>query len=414
MKEVPLIAAAALALLAGPAAPDPAARSADQVRAEERVLGARDEDLPVTRDVAADGVVVGLLELAFVRAKVSTGLSVELRRAFAAALDLERDVQPGDAFHIRYAETRTPRGAMIASRLSWAEFRTQARGSVSVHRFRGRDHSEQLWLADGQAARPPAMRLPLDRVVVSSGFGVRPDPFDRQPAKSVKATTSTVSLKRVAPPNPAGTVDADTPLPINTPLAVLLGLDERSVAALKKAARGLCASCLHQGIDLVAPAGTPIHAAADGVVSGASSNGPYGNWVRIEHAGKLATVYGHLETFAADLSPGRKVKQGDVIGLVGNTGHSTGAHLHFELLTDGRPVDPLRHPLFKGERLQGPELERFRRQVARALEQRDGSRPALPKPAEVAATLIAGTALLQWRLPMIVPMSATAGGGYSA
>lgn len=377
MKEVPLVAAAALALLAGPAALDPAARPSDQVRAEERVLGARDEDLPVTREIAADGIVVGLLDLAFVRAKVSPGLSAELRRAFAVAIDLERDMQPGDAFHVRYAETRTPRGTVIASWLLWAEFRSKAKGSVSVHRFRERDHSERLWLADGQAARPPAMRLPLDSVVVSSGFGVRPDPFDQQPARSAKAA-STVSLKGAAPGKPPETTDADGPLPVNTPLGVLLGLDERSVAALKKAARGPCASCLHQGIDLVAPAGTPIHAAADGVVSGAAPNGPYGNWVRIEHAGRLATVYGHLERFAAHIEPGRTVAQGDVIGLVGNTGHSTGAHLHFELRIDDRPVDPLRHPLFKGERLQGPELERFRRQVARSLEQRDGSRATLP------------------------------------
>lgn len=377
MKDVPLVAAAALALLTGPAAPDPAARPADQVRAEERVLGARDEDLPVTREVAVDGVVVGLLDLAFVRAKVSPGLTAELRHAFAVALDLERDVQPGDAFHVRYAETRTPRGAVIAHRLLWAEFRTRARGSVAVHRFRGRDHSEQLWLADGQAARPPTMRMPLDSVVVSSGFGVRPDPFDQQPAPSVKAA-ATVSLKRAASAKPASSSDDGAPLPINTPLSVLLGLDERAVSALKKAARGPCASCLHQGVDLVAPSGTPIHAAADGVVSGAAPNGPYGNWVRIEHAGRLATVYGHLEKFAPGIEPGRTVAQSDVIGLVGNTGHSTGAHLHFELRTDDRPVDPLRNPLFKVERLQGSELERFRRQVARSLEQRDSAR--LPPP----------------------------------
>jgi murein DD-endopeptidase MepM/ murein hydrolase activator NlpD len=213
------------------------------------------------------------------------------------------------------------------------------------------------------------MRLPLDSVAVSSGFGVRPDPFDQQPAQSVKAA-STVSLKRAAP----GAAEADVPLAIDTPLGVLLGLDERAVGALRKAARGPCASCLHQGIDLVAPAGTPIHAAADGVVSGAAPNGPYGNWVRIEHAGRLATVYGHLKAFAPGIAPGRKVARGDVIGLVGSTGHSTGAHLHFELRTDDRPVDPLRSPLFKVERLQGPDLERFRRQVARSLEQRDASR----------------------------------------
>ncbi|MFO1083269.1 MAG: M23 family metallopeptidase [Reyranellaceae bacterium] len=375
MKAVPLVAAAALALLVGPAAPGPAGRSPEQAGAEERVLGARDEELPATREVAADGVVAGLLDLALGRAGVSPDLTVELHRAFAAVLDLERDVRPGDAFHVRYTETRSPRGAVIACRLSWAEFRTRAKGSVSVHRFRGRDQVERLWLANGQAVQPPAMRLPLDSVVVSSGFGVRPDPFDQQPAQSGKAA-SIPSQKGVAPGKPPGSADA--PLPVDTPLGVLLGLDERSVAALKKVARGPCASCLHEGIDLVAPVGTPIRAAADGVVTGAGPNGPYGNWVRLEHAGRLATIYGHLEKFAPGIQPGAKVAQGDVIGSVGNTGHSTGAHLHFELRTDGRAVDPLRHPLFKVERLQGPDLDRFRRQVARALEQRDTARAASP------------------------------------
>jgi murein DD-endopeptidase MepM/ murein hydrolase activator NlpD len=373
MKEVPLIATAALALLVGSAAPSSTGRFSEWTSAEERMLGARDGDLPVTREIAVDGVVVGLLDIAFVRARVSAGLSAELRKAFDVAVDLERDVQPGDAFHIRYAETRDPDGAVVAHRLLWAELRTAAKGIIAVHRFRTRDHVDQLWLADGQATRPPAMRRPLDTVAVSSGFGMRPDPFDQQPAASVKAA-SAVSLKRAPPAKSPGATDADVPLAVDTPLSVLLGLDERAVGALRRVARGPCASCVHQGIDLVAPAGTPIHAAADGIVSGAGPNGPYGNWVRIEHAGKLATVYGHLKEFAPGIDPGRKVAQGDVIGLVGSTGHSTGAHLHFELRTDDRPVDPLRSSMFKVDRLQGQELERFRRQVSRSLEQRDASR----------------------------------------
>ncbi|MFO1163072.1 MAG: M23 family metallopeptidase [Reyranellaceae bacterium] len=343
MKTVPLIAAAVLALLAGSAPHGTADRPAEQARAEDRLLGARDEELAVTREIAADATVAGLLELAFVRAGLGASMVAELRRAFAGAVDLQRDVRPGDAIHVRYAETRM-RGVVIARRLLWAEFRTRAKGSVSVHRFRSRDNVERLWLADGQAARPPEMRMPLDAVVVSSGFGVRPDPFDRDAVKPA----STASHKRGA---------SAKPLDINTPLSVLLGLP--------------CLSCLHEGIDLVAAAGTPIHAAADGVVSGVGPNGRYGNWIRIDHDGKLATVYGHLKEFAPGIEVGRKVARGEVIGLVGSTGHSTGAHLHFELRSDGRPVDPQRSPAFKVERLAGPELERLRRQVARSLEQRD-------------------------------------------
>ncbi|MGE0579891.1 MAG: M23 family metallopeptidase [Reyranella sp.] len=369
MKEVPLVAALVLALLAGSSAPGGPERFSEWVSAEERMLGAREADLPVTREVAVDGTVLGLADLALLRAKVSPALAAELRGAFAAALDLARDVGPGDTFHIRYAETRTPRGAAIARRLLWAEFRTTGKGSVAVHRFRGRDQVERLWFANGTSTRAPALRMPLDAVVVSSRFGVRPDPFEQAAAASAR-TASTASLKRRGPTKAAASADAVPRITVDTPLSVLLG-EEPSPAAAKTAPRGLCPSCLHMGIDLLAPAGTPIHAAADGVVAGAAPNGPYGNWVRLEHAGGLVTVYGHLRDFADGIRPGRKVVRGDIIGLVGSTGHSTGAHLHFELHKDGRAVDPLASPAFKPERLHGPELDRFRRQIAQSLAQRD-------------------------------------------
>ena len=71
---------------------------------------------------------------------------------------------------------------------------------------------------------------------------------------------------------------------------------------------------MHEGVDLVAPAGTPVHAAADAMVMGAGPNGRYGNWIRITHAGNLATVYGHLSGFAPGIAAGSTVSRGDVIG----------------------------------------------------------------------------------------------------
>ena len=127
---------------------------------------------------------------------------------------------------------------------------------------------------------------------------------------------------------------------------------------------------MHEGIDLVAPAGTPVYAAADGVVVGAAPNGRYGNWIRIEHGGKLATVYGHLMAFAPGIEPGESVVRGELIGFVGSTGRSTGAHLHFEVLDNGKPVNPINHPELKAMQLRGLDLERFRKQVARSLEER--------------------------------------------
>jgi murein DD-endopeptidase MepM/ murein hydrolase activator NlpD len=96
---------------------------------------------------------------------------------------------------------------------------------------------------------------------------------------------------------------------------------------------------LHAGIDIGVPYGTPIHAAAAGTVVLAGWTGGYGNYTCIDHGGGVATCYAHQSAFA--VSAGAQVSQGQVIGYVGSTGHSFGAHLHFEVRINGNPVDPL-------------------------------------------------------------------------
>jgi murein DD-endopeptidase MepM/ murein hydrolase activator NlpD len=96
---------------------------------------------------------------------------------------------------------------------------------------------------------------------------------------------------------------------------------------------------MHEGIDLGAAYGTPIAAAASGVVIYAGWEGGYGNLVVIDHGGGLATAYGHQSRIA--VSVGQSVSQGETIGYVGSTGHSTGPHLHFEVRVNGQAVDPL-------------------------------------------------------------------------
>jgi len=94
----------------------------------------------------------------------------------------------------------------------------------------------------------------------------------------------------------------------------------------------------HEGIDIGSPAGTPVAAPAAGTVVTAGVGGGYGNHVMIDHGNGVRSLYGHLKEI--DVKVGQQVEKGHVVGLVGSTGHSTGPHLHYELLVQGSPVDP--------------------------------------------------------------------------
>jgi murein DD-endopeptidase MepM/ murein hydrolase activator NlpD len=95
----------------------------------------------------------------------------------------------------------------------------------------------------------------------------------------------------------------------------------------------------HQGLDISTEKGQPVYATADGTVESASYTGDYGNLIIIKHGFGLATRYGHLSRY--NVKPGQQVKRGDVIGLVGSTGRATGSHLHYEILANGRLINPL-------------------------------------------------------------------------
>ena len=97
----------------------------------------------------------------------------------------------------------------------------------------------------------------------------------------------------------------------------------------------------HPGIDYAAPTGTPIHATADGTVDHVGWKNGYGNTVILKHHGKISTLYAHQSRFADGLTVGAKVSQGQLIGYVGSTGWSTGAHLHYEFRVADKPIDPL-------------------------------------------------------------------------
>jgi murein DD-endopeptidase MepM/ murein hydrolase activator NlpD len=357
-------------------------------------------DLPFTRQFSAGSTVTGTLADSAAAAGVPTEAMAEALRALGAAIDLERDVRNGDRFHVRYEETFSLSDAPTGQgRVLWAELKT-AKATIAVHRFRGRDGIEQFWLASGKAAAPPAIHLPLDLMPLTSGFGWRSDPLDHPPgplANMVPPAQPSASLEKAEPTPEQKAAAVKDQHEINRAFAGFGNGEQlgsaRDVADRAKnneldrvmAARSASPPVvavpaapppppklfMHEGLDLLANKGTPVHAAADGVVVAAGPNGGYGNWIRLQHAGFLTTVYGHLSAFAYGIEKGATVQRGDIIGLVGSTGRSTGAHLHFELVDQARPVDPRNHPATRPAQLAGFDLARFNRQVAASLGQRD-------------------------------------------
>ncbi len=123
---------------------------------------------------------------------------------------------------------------------------------------------------------------------------------------------------------------------------------------------------MHRGVDFRAPTGTPVVAAGNGVIDYVGRRGGYGKYVRIRHNRKYKTAYAHLSRFAPSMASGKRVKQGDVIGFVGSTGRSTGPHLHFEVLSHGKQVNPIEVGDFGPIRsLGGSDLARFKAGIAR-------------------------------------------------
>ena len=172
----------------------------------------------------------------------------------------------------------------------------------------------QFFNADGSSAKKGLMRTPVDGAHMTSGFGFRLHP--------------------------------------------LLGY-----------------SRMHKGIDFGVPSGSPIMASAAGTISFAGWHGGHGNYVMVDHGKGLATAYAHMSRI--NVKPGQHVNQGQVIGLVGSTGLSTGPHLHYEVWVNGQAVDPAGAKFKTGTQLAGSDLARFRGEMAhlrgiRASENGDG------------------------------------------
>jgi murein DD-endopeptidase MepM/ murein hydrolase activator NlpD len=116
----------------------------------------------------------------------------------------------------------------------------------------------------------------------------------------------------------------------------------------------------HWGVDYAAPRGTKVFAAGDGVVKVKKRKGAYGNYLRIRHNSNYSTAYAHLKGWAKGIYPGKRVKKGDVVAYVGNTGRSTGPHLHYEVIHNGKRINPRTIKVASGRILKGKELGKFK------------------------------------------------------
>lgn len=373
--------------LAMPALAAPARAASPQ---EERLLGCGCEEaqlqsyLPFTREIGVSGIVKDGFAESAATAGVPRAAMLELVKALGTTIDLDRDVHDGDRFYVRYEQAFTAAGDPIAvGRVLWAEVKTAAKGTLALHRFRPANAPKaSFWLTNGQGTLPPELEMPLKSITVTSGFGMRVDPMDQPWGHTVVA-------KGKAQKGPAFNGRWQAPAAARAPSPLLTG----AAAVNKPTALGLSLGLapagpqrfsgfgghhgtartmeMHDGIDLAAPVGTPVYAAGDGTVLGAEAKGGYGNWIEIEHPGKLDTIYGHLSAFAPGIVAGVHVRQGDLIGYTGNTGRSTGPHLHFEIRVNNRPANPIGNAALKHAHLRGADLVNFRKVVAQDQAERE-------------------------------------------
>ena len=228
----------------------------------------------------------------------------DLVRIYSYDVDFQRKVQPGDSFEVLYAgEDETP----VADSRNDVLFAalTVSGESKKFYRFQSPDDGiVDYYDESGKSAKKFLVRKPVMAGIMRSGFGIRRHP--------------------------------------------IIGYTK-----------------MHTGVDWAAPSGTPIYASGNGTVEKEGWESGYGKYVRIRHTNGYETAYGHMSAFARGVEEGKRVRQGQVIGFIGSTGLSTGSHLHYEILVNGRFVDPMRIKLPRGRVLEGPPLASFEQERER-------------------------------------------------
>jgi len=235
------------------------------------------------------------------RNKVPATVIEDMVRIYSYDVDFQRKVQPGDSFDVFFAGE--DEGATITEKTEVLFAALTVGGETKkYYRFQTPDDSVVDYYDEtGKSAKKFLVRKPVNNAIMRSGFGGRRHP--------------------------------------------ILGFTK-----------------MHTGVDWATPYGTPIFASGNGVVETAGWEGGYGKYVKLKHNNGYETAYGHMSAFAKGMEPGKRVRQGQVIGFVGSTGLSTGAHVHYEILVNGRFVDPMRVKLPRGRSLEGTLLAGFEKE----------------------------------------------------
>ena len=232
-----------------------------------------------------------------VKSKLPQEIFSELIKVLGFSIDFQRELRKGDVFETLYSQNiDLITNPIIESNPIHYISANLKDNHLRFYRFTTSNGKSNFYDQDGKSSKKTLMKTPLNGARLSSGFGNRKHP--------------------------------------------ILGFTK-----------------MHRGVDFAAPVGTPIFAAGDGIIEFSGWNGAYGKYIRIKHNSTYKTAYAHLSKIYK--KRGTRIKQGDIIGALGNTGRSTGPHLHYEILISGRQVNPLRIKLPSGKNIPTIELENF-------------------------------------------------------
>lgn len=232
-------------------------------------------------------------------AGIPDSIATQLAEIFSGDIDFYRDLRQGDRFTVVYETLRNKGLAVRTGRILGAEF-VNGGTTYTAYWYQNSDGSGAYYTASGNSLRKAFLRSPLEFSRVTSGY----------------------SSARLHP-----------------------------VLQITRA---------HKGIDYGAPTGTPVRAVADATVELAARQNGYGNLIVLKHQGPYSTAYGHLNAFAPGVRKGAKVKQGETIGFVGQTGLATGPHLHYEFRIDGAQANPAKVANIAPPPLKTSEVARFK------------------------------------------------------